>query len=214
MINFSEEYKYFVWMPPKTATTRAIDIFSKFGFVTKKVDQHGKLFNLNDKRPKFVHNHEMFLFEGSENYKLICTGRNPYSRMVSYFKMNRPKEAMENIKENYSYYLTKFFYFENDQMPKGVNMTNFQENWNIRKPDYYIRVEKMYEDYLNIPFVKSTEIYQNGLLEKMCEIKKNENKINKKNWREYYTDETADMVFYNFSKYFENLGYDKNSYKF
>lgn len=207
MVHISEEYNSFLWLPPKTGTMRASGIFKEFGFISI---EGGNTPISSKNELKFIHNHDIELFDGSENYKLICTGRNPYSKMVSYYKISYPLESNELDKENFLNFLAQYFY----TLDKGaVWMRKFKNYWDIRTPDYYIRMENMFEDYLKIPFVKSTEIYKTGELEKMCGIKINENS-NKKFWKEYYCDEAADMVYYNNSKYFEKLGYDKNSYKF
>lgn len=196
-------------MPPKTGSTRASEIFQKLGFISKHT-QSGQEFT------PMKHNHDIELFEGSEKYKLISLSRNPYSKMVSYFKMSFSfyLESNQDDKEKFLNFLSQYFYILDKNSSHYVWVRKYKNYWDIRIPDYYIRMENMFEDYLKIPFVKESEIYKTGELEKMCNIKVNENLKNTKFWKEYYCDESADMVYYNFSKYFEKLGYDKNSYKF
>ena len=85
-------------------------------------------------------------------------------------------------------------------------------NYNERIPDYFIRQENIFEDYLKIPFVKKSEFYRSGQLEDLCNNKINHNE-NSYDYREYYNQENADLVYYSFSKYFDLLGYEKNSWK-
>jgi len=205
MINLSHQYKCFLWLPPKTASTRAADIFKKFGFITI-----GEI-DMNIIGP-LGHNHDMKLFDGSDDYQLICTTRNPYARMVSTFK-HSTKYSLEEPKQRFLSFLKRFFYRKDADWLLTNGKVNFNEPLDKRIPDYYIRLEYMYEDYLKIPFVKNTDIYLSGELKSMCEIKLNENIENKTPWRDLYDEESADMVYYNFSKYFELLGYDRNSYK-
>jgi hypothetical protein len=84
--------------------------------------------------------------------------------------------------------------------------------YNKRVPDYFIRQENTFEDYSKIPFIKNSELYKSGQLKDLCNEKINHNK-NSYDFREYYNQNTADLVYYNFSKYFNLLGYDKNSWK-
>jgi len=204
VINVSHEHRCFIWLPPKTATTRASGIFEKFGFVTLPL-QNGYITRTPNK--KFRHNHEMSLFHGSENYKLISTTRNPYSLMACKFKISQS----DNSVDKFNQFLKKFFYRRDiDDLYKNQK---YREPWDKRIPDYFIRMEYMYEDYLKLPFVKNTELFMSGELEKMCGILVNENLINKTPWKDLYDEECADMVYYNFSKHFEVIGYDRNSYK-
>jgi hypothetical protein len=57
-------------------------------------------------------------------------------------------------------------------------------------------------------------MFLSGELEKQCKIKKNEKpEIFKRNWKDYYNQTIADLVYYNFSNYFEFFGYNKDSWK-
>jgi hypothetical protein len=211
MISLSYDHKHFLWLPPKTGSMRAADIFKRFGFVTE-AEEEGIIVTPPHQKGSFYHHHDMVLFNGAENYKLVCTARNPYTRMVSYFKSSTTIPN-ENNQERFLSFLTRFFYPSKNDKVFYNKKINFNENWEKRIPDYYIRLEFMYEDYLKIPFVKDMEVYKTGELEVICGIKINENTNNSVPWREYYTEESADMVYYNHAKYFELLGYDRNSYK-
>lgn len=211
MVSISYEHKCFLWLPPKTGSMRAADIFKIFGFITQK-NEEGIIFTPPLHDDNFFHHHDMELFNGSENYKLICTARNPYTRMVSYFKAST-KIPTENNQERFLSFVTRFFYPSKSDKVFYNKKINFNENWEKRIPDYYIRLESMYDDYLKIPFVEDTEFYKTGELKNICAIKKNENVNNVVPWKDYYNEESADIVYYNFAKYFGLLGYDKKSYK-
>jgi len=211
MINISYRYRCFLWLPPKTGTMRACDIFKCFDFISRDEFTVGND-KINPKVDKLVHNHHMNIFEGSENYRLICTARNPYSWMVSYYKMCSNELKIE-MKENFINFLERFFYPNVFDKIYSEERFSLNENWRLRKPDYYIRMETMYEDYLKIPFIKDTEIYKNSKLKDMCNSKKNENNLDLRHWKNFYTEESANIVYHNFEDYFEMLEYDKNSYK-
>ena len=100
-INISEENKSFLWLPPKTGTMHAAVIFSHFNFLTlEEVDNPLK-------ENFFKHNHSIRLFTGHENYKLICTARNPFSLFISEFKFYELKDEKDFTPENFQKYFAK-----------------------------------------------------------------------------------------------------------
>jgi hypothetical protein len=103
----------------------------------------------------------------------------------------------------------KFYdYLYHTILEKSHHKPKFEQ----RVPDYFIRQEHLFEDYSKIPFIQNSDFYKSGLLKELCETKINHNK-NTYDFRDYYDEMTADLVYYNFSKYFDLLGYDKNSWK-
>ena len=105
-------------------------------------------------------------------------------------------------------------YYENFLEDEFGHVNNCFEctSFHIRKPDYFVRTENMYEDYSKIPFVRNTDFFESGMLKELCEKKINENPY-KADWRDCYTQETADLVSYNSQEYFKIFGYDRNSWK-
>jgi hypothetical protein len=45
-----------------------------------------------------------------------------------------------------------------------------------RKPDYVLRVETLYEDYIKIPFVRNSLLNTSGILKDLCSKKMNRSK--------------------------------------
>ena len=213
IINANIEEKIFVWTPPKTGSTRASSILSKLGFNSYETTSDGLTF-----RSSFEHTHECSFFKNHEYYKLLLTVRNPYEQIVSYFKASN----IDNFDE---------YYKNGTKLPKSVKFTkeNFEKylhilvNYEITKmgeitfdkiyPDYIVRMENMYQDYLEIPFVTKTEYYQSGELYKDCNIKMNESKYEDFDFRELYDQNLADLVYYNFANFFDFGQYSKNSWK-
>lgn len=199
LANLSE--RMFVWTPPKTASHSAAIIFPKLGF---------ELYTQDEKYLKpcsrEIHNHDCVFCNGHENYYFITTMRNPYTMMVPLFKATLEREKW--TKDNFEIYLNRYFYSE--ELPE---MYFPCYNYSVRLPDYIIRVESMFEDYLKLPFVKQTDYYKSGDLQKDCSVKQNSSDYTDFDWKSLYDQNIADMVYYNYAQVFEIGGYEKNSWK-
>lgn len=196
-VNISEKYKTFLWLWDKTGTSLAKEIFSHFNFCFYDVStQPRKLISTSIAQAHFCD-----LFDGHEDLKMIATARNPYTRTFSRFRMSFPAEkiTIENFRN---------FIEETIQSPNNYGCMDFSR----RKPDYFVRIENLYQDYCKIPFVNESELRKKGILLIMCN-----NIVNKGKgdffWKDFYTQPIADLVFYSSQQYFDLLNYDKNSWK-
>ena len=197
-LNISEEFKSFIWIRQKTATSLASKILMNFGF--KMYDVSGiKPIKIND---EFIQQHDCFLFNGHQDYKFIATVRNPYSQLVSEYLFSN---FTENSEENY------IKMFEQFLIKKFQVLDNRCFSFQDRVPDYILRVENLYEDYTKIPFIESSEITKSGELRKLIDSNINRGRIIT-NWKKFYNKNLADLVYYNTSRYFELFNYNKNSY--
>lgn len=199
LANLSE--RMFVWTPPKTASHSASIIFPKLGF--ELYTQDGKYLKPSIRE---VHNHDCVFCNGHENYYFITTMRNPYTMMVSLFKLAVGREKW--TKDNFEIYIDRYFYGE--ELPE---MYFPCYNYSVRLPDFIIRVESMLEDYLKLPFLKQTDYYKSGELKKDCYVKQNSSDYTDFDWKSLYNQNLADMVYYNYAQVFEIGEYDKNSWK-
>jgi hypothetical protein len=200
-LNISKKYNYFIWMPYKCGSVHATNIFKKF-----------------EDDFNFTHTHEINLFDDHWNYDLISLQRNPYTRYASMYKiyvdgkeyLNPDYEKSMDRKifiSNFNQYLNNIFEGENALV--NQNISKYHE----RTPDYFIKLEQLFEDYSKIPFVRETEFYKSGQLELECSKPRNKSKPYGVSWKELYTPQTADFVYYNMSLIFDLCGYDKNSWK-
>lgn len=199
LANLSE--RMFVWTPPKTASHSAATILPKLGF--ELYTQEGKYLKPSSQE---IHNHHCVFCNGHENFSFITTMRNPYTMIVPLFKV--PAEREKWTQNNFESFLDRLFYGE--ELPE---MYFPCYNYSVRLPDYIIKVESMFEDYLKLPFVKQTEYYKSGELEKDCSVKQNSSDYTNFDWKSLYNQNIADMVYYNYAQVFELGGYDKNSWK-
>jgi hypothetical protein len=137
-LNVSKKYNYFIWMPPKCGTTHAVNIFKKF----------------NDDF-NFTHSHVIDLFDGHWNYDLISIQRNPYARYVSMFNNlggHDKSLGLNKVRDNFEIYLSNVL--------QSIHTLKYVLKYHDRTPDYFIKLEQLFEDYSKIPFVIETDFYK------------------------------------------------------
>lgn len=196
-INVSEEHKVFLWLPAKTASEHAVTVFSLFSFENFVCDYSRK--NIENYHGIVRHNHGLNLFEGHENYKLICTARNPLKRLLSaYVYSNR-------IYKNLSVKGFRNFFIRTISEPNNAWLS--ASGSFSRIPDYFIRQENLYEDYLKIPFIKESKVATCGVLEELCNKKINQTEHHNLDIKECYTKDMIDYIYTEYRWYFDTLGY-------
>lgn len=197
----SEKEKCFVWFVARTGSNHMVSILKNFDF-RHYVSYDGQKPEIFDTLLQSVHNYTFF--NGHENYKFMISIRNPYSLEVSAFRMNKIKR--DDFKVKFKEYL-------DNKYNSTINGYKSIIDLRTRIPDYYVRMEHMYEDYCKIPFIVESDYFKSGKLEEQVKIKINLNTFDDTDWREFYDDSTADTVYYNNLRIFDTFGYKKKSYK-
>jgi hypothetical protein len=135
--------------------------------------------------------------------------------MVSFYKnWGCGCQVVENFKSQFEDYIQNSLYLKPSE-----HLVNLLKNIKQRVPDYTISVESLYSDYLKIPLIKNNEFYLSNTLElKLSEIvgrpdEMEHVKLLPSDWRDFYTKNLADIVYYYFANYFEIFNYDRNSWK-
>jgi hypothetical protein len=92
-----------------------------------------------------------------------------------------------------------------------------------RKIDYKVRLDSLEEDYRSIDFIKNSNYYKDGLLDLVLSEKIGLNRLISphaisgynlpSHWQEYFTQETADIVYNSAFNYFETFEFEKDSWK-
>lgn len=196
-LNISEEHKSFLWTPAKTASEHATMVFSclSFGLLDCSYDRK-IIYDVSDFP---AHSHSLNLFEGHEDYKLICTARNPIHRVFSAFVYsNRFQEKLH--KSDFISFFNKII-DNNDFLWLGTIKTY------LREPDYYIRIENMYEDYMKIPFIANSKLAESGTLFELCSRRKNVTRKFDIKIEDFYTPDMIDYLYSQYKEYFDKLGY-------
>jgi hypothetical protein len=207
-ITFSDKHKVVLWTPQRTGSTHATFIFTHFDFMTifysEETAEFGKKSDINSIR----HHHSCRLFDFHQNYDVIMTTRNPYSKFISaffyYSDMHNRGTSINDFR--------KFFVKETDN--PSVFHHSYQGYETI--PKYFLRIENLYEDYQKILFIKNSKLNECGLLKDLCEKKlnKNYNIDNKKlSTKDFFTMDMIDYFYTTFRNAFDIDGYDKDSYK-
>ena len=203
-INISQKYKFFSWTPQRTGSTHFTNILHKLGF--QSADVHLKTKKLSNFRAGAQHNHTCVLFEGHLDYKFITSVRNPYSMIISRSGIvsengiNNTREILVARVENF--------------MQSPVNFDGTCSCFHERHPDYIIRLEHLYEDWLKLPFVPTHGLNLSGELEKLTQVRLNNSPNDGGDyWKKYYDQSLADLVYYNYPDWFELFGYDRDSWK-
>jgi hypothetical protein len=203
-INISQKYKFFCWTPARTGSTHFTNILQKLGFESAHFNDETK--KLSNFKLGVHHNHTCIFFENHWDYKFITSMRNPYSLIVSRLGIINSDSIEDNNK------ILKKWTENMSQNPLDFNggCTCYHE----RKPDYTIRLEHLYEDWLKLPFVPNHGLNLSGELEKLTKVRLN-NSANDGGdyWKKYYDQVLADLVYYNHPDLFELFGYDKDSWK-
>jgi len=201
-LNISEKYKAFTWTPEKTGSTHFTDILDRLGFQSAYFED----FKLKSFKKSVHHNHSCTFFENHFDYKFIISMRNPYTMMFS--QAGGPR--MEFDEKN-----TNQIRIRMEDILSQLEPNFCCQCFHIRKPDYAIKLENLYEDWIKIPFVAQHELNLSGELKKLTQRKLNHYMNGKEinYWKRFYNQSLADLVYYNHPESFDLFGYDRDSWK-
>ena len=210
-----------VWLaPPRTATRSTWKLLELYEF---------KPIGITPAKSPYTHN--IGVPNGAEDYNLLVNFRNPYSLMVStwYYDHTRNKT---NIKE-----LSFEQYVRDKCITRILSSTRrsikdhfYSEACNVikktNKSYIVIKYESLVEDIKKIPFIDFNDtviqsryneyILKNNFNESstiLGELKKDSSEKHITDWRYYYTEELANIVYDYKAEQFEVFGYNKDSWK-
>lgn len=189
--NASLNHKVVSWTGHKTGTTSMVNILNEVGFSYYKYD--GQNFELVNNRPQRTH--VCFSDSIPHGFEIISTLRNPFSQLVSEFRFGEINKFQKWIPQVLSQKHTFGCFVFKD-----------------KTPNYFVRVENMFDDYSKIQFIVDSKFYKSGILKKFTQYKMNQHPEGKTNWKEYYNDEIAKKVIETFPFHFSKY-YDENSWK-
>lgn len=203
-ITYSEKEKMILFLPGKTGSMHASFMFNHFDFTTGLFESYNQQLIFDN--GSVMHHHHLETIKKFEDYSIICTARNPYTRIISYYNHFIQGAKMEGrTTESFKEYFTK--------RVSGGGM--FKENGFFfdKMPHYFLRLETLYNDYIQIPFISNSKLNKSGILYELCNKKIHSNKQSDKPKETYYTEDMADYVYTSLKPYFEHLGYNKDSWK-
>jgi hypothetical protein len=207
---FSTTHECYLWTPAKTGSNHADFIFNYYDFGSLVIKKSDETVLFDPEQNVIMHSHQFNMLPEHATYKIICTARNPYTKLYSFY--NHVKK-LENM---YQFGLTTFKGFV---MNTDTNTEKYQEIQNIldnffsevtgpKIPDYFIRVENLYEDYLKIPFVSGSTLNTSGILQEIC-LKKLHVRLPELNINNYVDQELQEFISTKYDFYFDLLGYSK-----
>lgn len=163
--------------------------------------------------------HNQGIPPGCEDYKIICTTRNPYSRTISSYLDEKVQYG--NGEDSYTFeHWFKNVYLAPNRYPTFY-ADFYMGEWDKigRKPDYYLKIENLVESLKNIPILSELVISEHAVSNHaegnphMFENKFDEYIGRFQNITKYYNQEMADLVFETFKDYFNFFNYDRESWK-
>lgn len=177
-----------LFAPERTGSRTAQAILNFYGFQSNRPGSSNKTI--------FEYTHDCKILDGFENYKIICTARNPYGRILSIFT------SFKQISVNRFHGIQEF----EDFLLRDINLTHWTKiicNPLLeKKPDYILRLEYLKHDYENLPFIY--DVIDEKKLDKMLSHGKEPN-----NWEEVYTQQMKEIVYQKCKNHFEFWGYEK-----
>jgi hypothetical protein len=216
-INLSEYYKTFSYTPILSGSKTITRVLSHFQFNTYELKDSE--ITLKSSGPSHIHSHYQDLFKGHEDYKILMSAINPYKFFSSSFE-DIVYHNKELISSNITI-LDRFNDFIFDSFYPLSSYPQYSYVKNISRPiDYIIKIETIEKDILSIPWIANSHINSIGGITKIL----NDKSVNKhtlpltkfglpEDWRNLYTEKTANIVYNNYSRYFEVCGYSKDSWK-
>jgi hypothetical protein len=195
-MNYSNKLKI-GWITPMRTATRTCGALQK-------------LYNFD-----VSYQHTYFTTKDKIDYTLILNIRNPYSRLVSLYRIflfqnktySRNFESWVRgvIKEEYT----------NSHLLRGYDFFLDRIIDEIGKiPDYFVRVEFLEKDLKSLPFVKNGNIDLSEYFETEIYCNRYEKEFGDLNdWKLLYTQELADLVYFGMEKQFKLFNYNKDYWK-
>lgn len=163
--------------------------------------------------------HSQGIPAGCEDYTIICTTRNPYSRTISSYLDEKVQYG--NSEDSYTFeHWFKNVYMAPNRFP-DFYADFYMGEWDKigRNPDYYLKIENLVESLKNIPVLSGLTITEEAVKNHaegnphMFENKLDEYIGRFQNITKYYNQEMADLVYEAFKDYFIFFDYDKDSWK-
>jgi len=190
--NVSEKYKSLVWLPERTGSRTSAKFLTNYGF------ERGEVPLINGKW--WVYTHYCGMNERFNDYILISTARNPYSRVLSiYLSLTGfPPEYKGNTKETFREYLKWVQKQDYDDLTKAY-ITN--PRLKVR-PNYLLKLENLLEDYMKLPFILDVFTFDE-ITEKL------KHKKPPYDWEPYYDEHMKNIVYDLCAHHFEIWGYEK-----
>ena len=219
-MNVSHKHKIVWWAPERTASKLLTQIFKHYDFIYWDTSKK-KTYPLGEP----YHSHMLEIPEGCEDYKIICSIRNPYDRVLSLFlnltsigkNLVYTRDRKQDFIKRFDYFTKELFIYaikekKIQNLERDTPVREYVSKVNFEKiPDYFIRMENLKEDLQGLDFISESDIWKSGFFDETIE---NNQFINRRpyNFNQIYTFEGANKVYQFQKKLFFICGYDPFSF--
>lgn len=222
-MNISHKHKIIWWAPERCGTKATAHILSKLGFEYYiGVDESKK--SITDDGINYQ-SHNITFPEKYNDYKIICSIRNPYDRMLSIFlnftntgsNFVFTKNRLKNLVDTYDTFIKEMLLYNKVVIEEDLENRPIQKSYlskysfESRIPDFFIKMESIEEDLGKLDFVKESDIWKSGYIR---DYLKHNPFINKRpfSFNDVYTFESAKRVYEYHKKQFIISDYDPFSF--
>ena len=205
-MNISHENKVIWWALEESGEEEMSKILNNYGFIVE-----------NDEFPsKSDVKYDYFVTKPGQfpDYKVLCTIKNPYSRVFSLFLRlevnNIPikKKFLPTLRDKFNYFVDKSLISNKLVVKPSVFLENetpemkYFEKWTFDDniPDYFVRIENFYDDLTKIDFIGDFETKKGLLYEDLYD------------YRTMYDYNNAKKVYHLYKKHFYLCDYDPFSF--
>lgn len=220
-MNISFEHKIIWWAPERCATKATAHIFHKLGF-------ESYFSSTENPQIENYHSHGINVPDEYSDYKIICSIRNPYDRVLGLFKslsnvgrsIVYTKDTHKNFMDSYETFLNEVFVLTKvkkrnfaDEKYDKLFLKNYISKYSFehRVPNQFIRAENLIEDISKLDFVVDSGIWKSGYVEEYLTNNKHIN-IRPFKFNSVYTTQSAKLVYEFYKKHFFLCNYDPFSF--
>jgi hypothetical protein len=222
-MNISHKHKIIWWAPERCGTKATAHIFSKLGF-EYFTDETEKKKIITDDGINYQ-SHNLKYPEKYEDYKIICSIRNPYDRMLSIFSnftnigssFVYTKDKAQRLVETYETFIREMLLYNKSTTYEDLEKKPIQKsylskyNFETRIPDFFIKMECLEEDLGKLDFVRESSIWKSGYIHDYLTHNPHIN-IKPYKFDNIYTLESAKRVYEYHKKQFIVCEYDPFSF--
>jgi hypothetical protein len=205
-----------VWLAPeRTGSSITKKILENYNFfsITKK-----NKYRLVDFR-KNGHSRGDDISEEFSNFKIITNIRNPYDRVFAcYQKFYLEKPILKkntNFREKFNKWVGENFWSQGPHVflsPRYDDVKNYFQKWTFETldVDFYIKMENLKDDILNLPFITKTEEEYNRIEQLLVDNRF----INERHYtfQDVYEPKSAKLVYEFFKPCFYKFDYSPFSF--
>lgn len=222
-MNISHEHKIIWWAPERCGTKATAHIFSKLGFEYFTDKTETKKHMTDD--GIYYQSHSLKYPEKYSDYKIICSIRNPYDRMLSIFSnftnigsnFVYTKDKSQNLVNTFESFIREMLLYnkvstEEDLEKKPIQKSYLSKySFESQIPDFFIKMESLEEDLGKLEFVKESKIWKSGYIRDYLNRNPYIN-IRPYKFNNVYTLESAKRIYEYHKKQFIICDYDPFSF--